>query len=89
MNVDVGAAQGSVLGPFMYILYVNHLVGASKVSKFYLHTDNTNVTVSSTNLASAIDTLIVELRVVVEWFEYNHLGAHSPNLRTVRFFFRM
>ena len=69
----------------MFISYVNDLVRASKVVKFYLRADNTSATVTSTNLASAIDTFNVEHRVVVELFEYNHLILKAAKINFVVF----
>ena len=69
MNVVVGVALGRILGPLMFIVSVNDLERASKVLNLYLYTDDTSATVTSTNMASAIDTLNEQLQFVVDLFK--------------------
>ena len=69
-NIDDRAAQGSTLSPLKFILYVKDLVIASNVYKFHLYAIATSATVTSTNLASAIDTVKEELQNVISDFAW-------------------
>ena len=68
-----GVPQGSVLGPLLFILYINDLCNSSKILKFILFADDTNLVFSCKDLDKVNELLNIELHHVNNWFNSNKL----------------
>ena len=60
-NITCGATQGSVLGPLLFLLCKNYLPKTSKLLKFFLFADDTNVYFESGDSANLTKTVEKEL----------------------------
>jgi Reverse transcriptase (RNA-dependent DNA polymerase) len=74
--ITTGVPQGSILGPLLFILYVNDIVNSSVILKFLMFADDTNLFCSSKILSDLIDILNTELHNVSEWFLANKLSLN-------------
>jgi hypothetical protein len=83
LPVICGVPQGSILGPLLFILYVNDLANVSKLAKTIMFADDTNLFFSGSNLSDIVHTINVELGKFCLWFKLNKL---SLNIKKNKFY---
>src|ERR1700733_7741260 len=64
---------GSILGPLLFILYINDLPNVSSKLFFILFADDTNVFNSHSSIEMLINETNIELEKVTDWFQTNKL----------------
>ena len=68
----IGVPQGSVLGPILFLIYINDLRNASNILSFSIFADDTSLLLSSERDLYN-ETFITELKKVMGWFTSNKL----------------
>ena len=85
LPVTCGVPQGSVLGPLLFLIYINDLPNASKKLKFYLFADDTNIYCESNDLPNLIKVVNKELRSVKKWLDANKLSLNIDKTNYIIF----
>ena len=72
-NISCGVPQGSILGPLLFLVFINDLHNVSKKLFFVLFADDSNLLLSGSNLNDLCKQMNAELKNVVNWFKTNKL----------------
>ena len=68
--------QGSILGPALFILYVNDMCNVSKSLKSILFADDTNLCYAGKDLKEVCELVSRELNILHMWFQVNKLSLN-------------
>ena len=68
-DIICGVPQGAILGPLLFILYVNDITNTSDVLEFILFADDTTILYSHPNIENQINRINEELKEVSNWFK--------------------
>ena len=77
--------QGSVLGPLLFLLYINDISYSSNQLNFFLFADDTNLLYADKNLRSLEVTVNKELASVCNWLMANKLSLNTKKSNFVIF----
>ena len=75
-NISCGVPQGSVLGPLLFLLYINDLKECLHLLDAHLFADDTNLFYSGKNLKDLETTVNSELKEVQTWLSANKLSLN-------------
>ena len=75
-QVHFGVPQGSVLGPLLFLIYVNDIAHAVHGHKIRLFADDSNVFVINKN-AGTMKRQMTKILYMENWFKANKLRGHA------------
>ena len=84
-SIACGIPQGSILGPLLFLIYVNDLHRSSNLLNFILFADDTNLFYSHNNIQNLFQTVNQELIHIHEWLKANKLSLNVSKTKYTLF----
>ena len=84
-NMDFGVPQGSVLGPLLFLLYINDLNKAIKYSKTRHFADDTNLLINNDSLKKLKKYLNLDLKQLCKWLRANKISLNCSKTELIIF----
>ena len=91
LDISTGVPQGSILGPLLFIIYVNDFALSSEKFKFVMYADDTTLTSTletfSTNELNGnpASSINIELNKISEWLKLNRLTLNVQKTKYMLF----
>lgn len=85
ITITKGVLQGSILGPTLFSIYINHVAISAGNSKIHLYADDTILYAEGPSLYSATATLQISLTSVEQHFHSLHLLLNTKKTKCIIF----
>ena len=84
-NVICVVPQGSILGPLLFLIFINDLWYSKPLLEIILFADDTNLFYSHNNVKDVFKTMNAELSHLNDWFCENKLSLNTDKTRYILF----
>jgi hypothetical protein len=84
LDVTIGVPQGSILGPILFLLYINDLSNCSRLIPT-LFADDTSLFASNNDINELKNFVNLEFKKVTDFFRSNKLALHPEKTKLIFF----
>ena len=84
-GITCGVPQGSILGPLLFLIYINDMHTAAKFSTLYHFADDTNLLYSNKDEKLLRKNINTDLRLIFQWLCANRLSVNVDKTEFIIF----
>jgi exonuclease III len=84
-NITCGVPQGSILGPLLFLIYVNDLGHIFNTAKAIIFADDTNLISKASSLETLEQSINKEIPTLVSWLHTNRLSLNLKKTHIMLF----
>ena len=83
--IKAGVPQGSILGPLLFLVYIDDIANASSKLKYIIYADDTSLLISDRDLFNLHKNLQTELEFINLWVKANSLTINTSKTNYILF----